>query len=49
MSKSADVSVRQVGPKAAKRAIRKALQTRRPVFLWGPPGTLDGGFVVPYG
>ena len=38
MSKSADVSVRQVGPKAAKRAIRKALQTRRPVFLWGPPG-----------
>ena len=38
MSKSADVSVRQVGPKAAKRAIRKSLQTRRPVFLWGPPG-----------
>ena len=37
MSK-ADVSVRQVGPKAAKRAIRKAIQTRRPVFLWGPPG-----------
>ena len=34
----ADVSVRQVGPKAAKRAIRKAIQTRRPVFLWGPPG-----------
>ena len=38
MAKSNDVSVRQVGPKAAKRAIRKALQTRRPVFLWGPPG-----------
>lgn len=38
MAKSTDVSVRQVGPKAAKRAIRKALQTRRPVFLWGPPG-----------
>jgi hypothetical protein len=38
MSKSADSSVRQVGPKAAKRAIRKAIQTRRPVFLWGPPG-----------
>lgn len=37
MSK-ADVSVRQVGPKAAKRAIRKSIQTRRPVFLWGPPG-----------
>lgn len=38
MAKSNDVSVRQVGPKAAKRSIRKALQTRRPVFLWGPPG-----------
>jgi len=38
MSKSADVSVRQVGPKRAKRAIRKALNTRRPVFMWGPPG-----------
>jgi hypothetical protein len=38
MSKSSDISIRQVGPKAAKRAIRKAIQTRRPVFLWGPPG-----------
>jgi len=38
MAKSNDISVRQVGPKAAKRAIRKAIQTRRPVFLWGPPG-----------
>jgi len=37
MSKS-DLSVRQVGPKSAMRAIRKAVQTRRPVFLWGPPG-----------
>jgi hypothetical protein len=27
-----------MGPKAAKRAIRKAIQVRRPVFLWGPPG-----------
>ncbi len=33
-----DISVRQVGPKSAKKAIRKAIQTRRPVFLWGPPG-----------
>ena len=33
-----DVSIRQMGPKAAKRAIRKAISTRRPVFLWGPPG-----------
>ena len=38
MAKSNDISVRQVGPKAAKRSIRKAIQTRRPVFLWGPPG-----------
>jgi hypothetical protein len=38
MAKAQDVSVRQVGPKSAKRAIRKAIQTRRPVFLWGPPG-----------
>jgi hypothetical protein len=38
MSKSADISVRQVGPKSAKRSIAKAIQKRRPVFLWGPPG-----------
>jgi len=38
MAKSSDMSVRQVGPKSAKRSIRKAIQTRRPVFLWGPPG-----------
>ena len=38
MSKSTDISVRQVGPKSAKKAIRKAIQKRRPVFLWGPPG-----------
>jgi hypothetical protein len=35
---SADISVRQMGPKAAKRSIRKAIAVRRPVFLWGPPG-----------
>jgi hypothetical protein len=33
-----DISVRQVGPKSAKKAIRKAIQKRRPLFLWGPPG-----------
>lgn len=33
-----DISVRQMGPKSAKRAIRKAIKTRRPAFLWGPPG-----------
>ena len=38
MSKTADISVRQMGPKAAKKAIRKAIQKRRPAFLWGPPG-----------
>ena len=38
MSKAIDVSVRQVGPKASKKAIRKAINVRRPVFLWGPPG-----------
>jgi len=38
MAKSTDISVRQVGPKMAKRAIRKAIQKRRPIFLWGPPG-----------
>ncbi len=38
MSKQTDISVRQVGPKSAKRAIRKAISVRRPVFLWGPPG-----------
>jgi hypothetical protein len=38
MSKSTDISVRQVGPKGAKKAIRKSIQKRRPVFLWGPPG-----------
>ena len=38
MSKSTDISVRQVGPKSAKKAIRFAIKKRRPVFLWGPPG-----------
>ena len=38
MSKAQDISVRQVGPKNAKKAIGKAIQKRRPVFLWGPPG-----------
>ena len=33
-----DTSVRQMGPKAAQRAIHFAIKTRRPVFLWGPPG-----------
>ena len=35
---SADVNIRQVSPKAAKKAINFAIKSRRPVFLWGPPG-----------
>ena len=35
---SADISVRQMGPKSARKAIRKAISARRAVFLWGPPG-----------
>ncbi len=38
MAKAQDASIRTVGPKGAKKAIRKAIQKRRPVFLWGPPG-----------
>ena len=38
MAKTADQSIRLVGPKNAKKAISKAIQKRRPVFLWGPPG-----------
>jgi hypothetical protein len=38
MAKSTDISIRQVGPKGAKKAISKAIQKRRPIFLWGPPG-----------
>ena len=33
-----DMSIRQLGPKAAKKSIQKAIEKRRPVFLWGPPG-----------
>lgn len=29
---------RAVGPKAAKKAILKCLNVKRPIFLWGPPG-----------
>jgi len=31
-------SIRQVGPKAAIKAIQKAISKRRPLFLWGAPG-----------
>ena len=38
MAKAQEISVRTVGPKSAKKAIRFAIKKRRPVFLWGPPG-----------
>jgi hypothetical protein len=33
-----EIVSRTVGPRAAKRAIRKGFAKRRPIFLWGPPG-----------
>lgn len=33
-----DIAIRQVGPKAAIKAITKAISKRRPLFLWGAPG-----------
>jgi hypothetical protein len=29
---------RTVGPKSAKKSLRKAFSSKRPIFLWGPPG-----------
>ena len=31
-------SNRTVGPNEAKRAIRKCIKIKRPIFMWGPPG-----------
>lgn len=33
-----EVISRTVGPKSAKKALRKAFKNKRPIFLWGPPG-----------
>mgnify|MGYP001270702405 FL=1 len=33
-----DISIRQVGPKAAKTSIAFAIKKKRPIFMWGPPG-----------
>ena len=33
-----EIFSRTVGPKDAKKALRKAFKNKRPVFLWGPPG-----------
>ena len=34
----AEVLSRTVGPKGAKKSLRKAFKNQRPIFLWGPPG-----------
>lgn len=46
---SADVSVRQVGPKGIKKAINAALMLRRPAFIWGPPGIGKSDIVAQIG
>jgi hypothetical protein len=33
-----EVISRTVGPKNAKKSLRKAFKNKRPIFLWGPPG-----------
>jgi hypothetical protein len=34
----AEINSRTVGPKGAKKSLRKAFKNQRPIFLWGPPG-----------
>ena len=34
----AEVVSRTVGPKNAKKSLRKAFKSKRPIFMWGPPG-----------
>ena len=34
----AEINSRTVGPKDAKKALRKAFKNQRPIFIWGPPG-----------
>ena len=33
-----EINSRTVGPKGAKKALRKAFKNKRPIFVWGPPG-----------
>ena len=33
-----EILSRTVGPKAAKKSLRRAFKANRPLFLWGPPG-----------
>ena len=35
---AAEILSRTVGPKNAKKSLRKAFKNKRPIFLWGPPG-----------
>jgi hypothetical protein len=34
----AEINSRTVGPKGAKKSLRKAFNSKRPIFIWGPPG-----------
>ena len=36
--KMAELVSRTVGPKGAKKSLRKAFKNQRPIFIWGPPG-----------
>jgi hypothetical protein len=33
-----EIISRTVGPKGAKKSLRKAFKNQRPIFVWGPPG-----------
>jgi hypothetical protein len=35
---ASELVTRTVGPKGAKKSLRKAFNTKRPIFIWGPPG-----------
>jgi ATPase family associated with various cellular activities (AAA) len=35
---SKELVTRTVGPKGAKKSLRKAFNSQRPIFIWGPPG-----------
>lgn len=33
-----EITSRTVGPRNAKKSLRKAFNSKRPIFIWGPPG-----------
>ena len=35
---ASEIISRTVGPKNAKKSLRKAFKNQRPIFMWGPPG-----------